>query len=327
MGTRSFSVGKPKLQTALLKYECFPDFTRESLPLLAGDGASRVIEIGTLMGLRSIDIEGDVVSTPGGGNTGNGVLTVADPATGAGVRGGDYLVTVTGGDFHGVIAAAAGNTGNGVPAMDATETANGVVAGVYRAVCIEPAADAGTFEVFDPAGVSIGHVAVAVLFAGVVRFTIADGATDFVAGDAFTITVTPIVPANGLGAFSVVDPAGVAKTAGVVGTAYNHEIKFTLADGATNFVVGDTFSINVPEGDGKAVAWDPDATDGSATIDSISILKAVAGDGVDNQVLVLARGPAIIVTDGIEWPDGATDNQKAAALAVLAGKNIVARAS
>ncbi|MBI4921863.1 MAG: head decoration protein [Devosia nanyangense] len=326
MVTRAFSVAAPKLLTALLKYECFPDFCREQATLLAGDGASRVVELGTLMGLRTIDlVAANVDATADGGNTGNGILTVADPATGAGVKAGDYVLTITGGAFDGAIAAVAGNTGNGAPTMDATETAVGVVAGVYRAVCIEPAANAGTFEVFDPAGVSIGVAAVGVLFAGVVRFTIADGATDFVAGDAFTITVTPIVPANGLGAFSVVEPDGVALAAGVVGTAYSHEIKFTLADGATNFVVGDSFTITVPEGDGKAVAWDPAATDGSAVVDSIALVKTVAVDGLDAPILVERRGPAIIASAGIEWPAGVTDNQKAAAVAALALKGILVR--
>src|SRR5690606_36147513 len=55
-------------------------------------------------------------------------------------------------------------------------------------VCIEAAENAGTFAVFDPAGVQIGSATVAVAFDGQVKFTIAD-ATDFVAGDGFTITV------------------------------------------------------------------------------------------------------------------------------------------
>ncbi|MEX0758050.1 MAG: head decoration protein, partial [Tistlia sp.] len=52
-----------------------------------------------------------------------------------------------------------------------------------------PASNAGTFAVFDPAGVQIGTATVAVAFDGQVKFTIADGATDFVAGDGFTVTV------------------------------------------------------------------------------------------------------------------------------------------
>lgn len=84
-------------------------------------------------------------------------------------------------------AAAAGNTGNGT--MGAVTLGAGAKAGVYRVVCIEPAANAGTFAVEDPDGVIIGRANVAAAFAGPIGFTIADGATDFVAGDAFTVTV------------------------------------------------------------------------------------------------------------------------------------------
>ena len=55
--------------------------------------------------------------------------------------------------------------------------------------CIEPGTDAGKFSVEDPDGILIGVATVAVAFSAHLTFTIADGATDFVAGDSFTITV------------------------------------------------------------------------------------------------------------------------------------------
>jgi hypothetical protein len=85
-------------------------------------------------------------------------------------------------------AAGAGNTG-GSGAIGTLSAGTGAQVGVYRAICIEPAANAGTFAVYDPNGVFIGHATVAVAFTGEVNFTIAD-ATDFVAGDFFTITVS-----------------------------------------------------------------------------------------------------------------------------------------
>ena len=223
---RSFSVGMPKQQSSVVKYECFPDFTRESLTLLAGDGAARVVGIGVLIGMMSATaVAADIVA----GNTGNGILTLADPAVAAGAR-----------------------------------------PGVYQAICIEPAANAGTFEVFGPDGVSIGTATVAVAFDGEVKFTIADGSTDFVAGDAFRITV--------------------------------------------------------PEGT-KAVAWDPDATDGSAIATGVAIAQGYAADGADGHVLAIVRGPALIAADGIAWPEGASSDEKAAALASLAARGIIARYS
>lgn len=88
-----------------------------------------------------------------------------------------------------IAAAQAGNTGNGT--MGAVTVSAGAKAGVYTLEIIEVAANAGTFIVIDPDGVPIGTGNVAAAFsAGGLAFTLADGATDFVAGDGFTITVT-----------------------------------------------------------------------------------------------------------------------------------------
>jgi len=85
-------------------------------------------------------------------------------------------------------AAVAGNTGNG--AMGAVTGSAGVKPGVYRLTIVEPATNAGAFVVEDPDGITIGNGDVAAAFsAGGLAFTLADGATDFAAGDQFTITV------------------------------------------------------------------------------------------------------------------------------------------
>lgn len=88
----------------------------------------------------------------------------------------------------GVSAAGAGNVGNG--AMGAITVTN-ARPGVYQVEIIEAAANAGHFEVSDPDGVVIGNGNVAALFTGGgISFTLADGATDFAAGDRFLITVS-----------------------------------------------------------------------------------------------------------------------------------------
>lgn len=97
-------------------------------------------------------------------------------------------------------AAVSGNTGNGtITAVSAGDTAK---AGVYVATCIEPAANGGTFSVEDPDGVNVGTAVVGTPFAGPVNFTIGDGATDFAAGDRFTVTV-----AEGSGKYKEYNPA------------------------------------------------------------------------------------------------------------------------
>jgi len=98
-------------------------------------------------------------------------------------------------------AADAGNTGDG--AMGAVTAGAGVQAGRYRLVIIETIAALGTFTVEDPNGVEIGQGNVGTAFSGEIAFTLADGAADFIAGDAFSIDVavgslkhTEMDPAN-----------------------------------------------------------------------------------------------------------------------------------
>jgi hypothetical protein len=75
--------------------------------------------------------------------------------------------------------------------------------GAYRVVFIEPAANAGAYQVEDPDGNVIGTGNVAVAFDNVVKFTIADGTTDFVAGDVATIAIV----VTGYGHASAVEEA------------------------------------------------------------------------------------------------------------------------
>jgi hypothetical protein len=80
------------------------------------------------------------------------------------------------------------NTGNGT--FGTITVGNPARAGVYTLRIVEPGSNVGTFVVEDPAGVQIGDGVVGTAFAaGGLSFTLADGATDFVAGDSFAITV------------------------------------------------------------------------------------------------------------------------------------------
>lgn len=87
------------------------------------------------------------------------------------------------------IAAAAGNTGNGV--LGAVTVSSPAKQGVYHGAFVGAVANLGNFELFDPNGVFVGTGIVGTVFAkGGLSFTIADGGTDWVVGDAFLITVT-----------------------------------------------------------------------------------------------------------------------------------------
>lgn len=81
----------------------------------------------------------------------------------------------------------AGNTGTGT--VGTITLGAGVKLGDYKVVIIEAATNAGAFQVEDPDGKVVGTGNVASAFnKGGLAFTISD-ATDFVAGDGFTITV------------------------------------------------------------------------------------------------------------------------------------------
>jgi hypothetical protein len=84
-------------------------------------------------------------------------------------------------------AAAAGNTGNG--AISAITTGANAKPGLYKVIAVEPVTNLGTFVVEDPDGIIVGRAIVGAAFSGPIGFTISDGGTDFVAGDAFDITV------------------------------------------------------------------------------------------------------------------------------------------
>lgn len=107
-------------------------------------------------------------------------------------------------------AADAGNTGDGTmgtvtPGVTAKE-------GVYTLTIIEPATDAGSFSVEDPDGENVGTGTVAVAFSGGgLGFTLADGATDFVAGDQFTITIS-----QGSGLYKALPNDGSEEAAGIL---------------------------------------------------------------------------------------------------------------
>ncbi len=117
-------------------------------------------------------------------------------------------------DVSAVSAAAAGNTGDGTLTLADPAVADGAKAGVYRITCIEAAADGGAFEVEDPDGVALDIATVGVAFEGAVKFTIADGAADFVLGDVFTVTVS-IDASGAVGKLDLAAVDGLEEAAGI----------------------------------------------------------------------------------------------------------------
>ncbi len=107
--------------------------------------------------------------------------------TGGPYKAGTVLGTKYGTQTVAAAVAFAGNTGTGTVGS-LTGDAN-AMPGDWKLICIEPATNAGVFEVFRPDGTLDGRATVAVAYNGGINFTISD-ATDFVAGDGFTINVS-----------------------------------------------------------------------------------------------------------------------------------------
>lgn len=82
-----------------------------------------------------------------------------------------------------------GNTGNGTVGS-LTMGAKAKI-GTYTLTCIATATNGGTFSVIDPDGVRLKDAVVGVAYTSSgLNLTIADGGTDFAAGDKFTIAVS-----------------------------------------------------------------------------------------------------------------------------------------
>lgn len=101
-----------------------------------------------------------------------------------------------------VSTAQAGNAGNGTVGSVTVTTA--AITGTYVLEITEVAANGGKFEVTNPLGAYVGTGTVGTAFiGGGIRFTLADGATDFALGDGFNLTVKA-----GLGEYTPYDDDG-----------------------------------------------------------------------------------------------------------------------
>jgi hypothetical protein len=163
------------------------------------------------------------------------------------------------------------NTGNGVITLDAAApVAAGAKNGVYRAVNELVATNSGEFIVFDPDGIEIGRVA--------------------------------------------------------VGATFNNQIKFVIADGATDFAIGDAFSITVgiEETDYQIAAYNPASVDGSQRVAGI-LWEGVTTDGVNLGAGVVITRAAEVRGVDLVWPAGISAIQKADAIRQLEKLGIIAR--
>lgn len=229
-----------------------------------------------------------------------------------------------------------------------------VKVGTYTLTCIETHLNTGVFSVKGVNGEAIGTAYVAEVFTSAeINFTLNDGATDFAAGDVFTIAV----PAGG-GQYRAINFSGVdgsAIAAGILFAAVDasasgeHTLAYTsggtyeiqpgdiitgATSGATARVVsvgqtsgtwagGDaagTFVLDTVSGTFQAENLNVGANSNVATIGGASTAVAAA----DKDGVAVVRD-AEIIDDYLVWPSGATAAQKAQAITELAALGIIVR--
>lgn len=144
---------------------------------------------------------------------------------------------------------------------------------------------------------------------------------DAIVGE-YTLTVKT-ASANA-GGFEVKDPQGnVVGTGNVAVEFTGGGITFTLADGAVDFIVGDTFTITVAEGTNQYVEYDPINTDGSGKAVAILFDASDATDGNINAV-AFVRSCTVNLSE-IVWKTTMSQSDIDAGVVNLAKTNVICR--
>jgi len=101
--------------------------------------------------------------------------------------------------------------------------------------------------------------------------------------------VTCIAAASGGGTFRVQDPDGLVLGDIAVGSTFANQIKFAIADGDTDFAVGDHFHVTLAAGSGKLKLLNSANVDGSGALYGI-LAEAVDASGGDKPCSVYLTG-------------------------------------
>jgi hypothetical protein len=156
--------------------------------------------------------------------------------------------------------------------------------------------------------------------------TLASPATSQAAVDGDYLLTCTAAAANA-GTFSVQTPDGREIGPLTVGVAFSKEIKLTIADGTTDFVVGDSFKVRIgveSPGDFIYGALNPAATDGTQNAAGIAIYGATTDGSTTVKVAGLTRHCEVI-GPALTWPAGITAAQQAEATLQLRNKGILIR--
>jgi len=138
---------------------------------------------------------------------------------------------------------------------------------------------------------------------GTGTFTL-DGSTPVLAGAKVGVyTVRCTAAASNSGTFRVEDPDGFVLGDVAVGATFSDDIKFVIADGGTDFIVGDGFDVTVAAGSGKYKLSVATATDGSQV--PVAVL-AEAADATDADMVVPVLTSGQFAADMLTFGSGHT---------------------
>lgn len=137
-------------------------------------------------------------------------------------------------------------------------------------------------------------------------------------------TLVVVSPGTNVGNFIVTDPDGIFVGQGDVAAGFSAGgLAFTLADGSTDFVAGDGFTITIAAGDGLYVPYDDDNLDGSNVAAAIA-LESVDATSANVTCATLFRN-AEYKADILQWASTNDANDKTAGIADMATKNLIGR--
>ena len=174
----------------------------------------------------------------------------------------------------------AANAGNATLALDATEPVQpGAQDGVYQVVCAVAGTTTAEWEVFDPQGILIGHVADAATFNDQIKFVPTHGGTASVVGDSFQVTV-------GKEAIGAVVAAALGNTGnGAFTLDATNPVNFATAQPGVYKAICTAVATNA----GTFTVYDPNGTSlGTVTVGGSAFntqIKFTIGDGSEDFVL------------------------------------------
>lgn len=139
-----------------------------------------------------------------------------------------------------------------------------------------------------------------------------------------TYTLTCIAKVADAGTFQVKAPDGSVLPPATGDVAYTSpQINFLINVTATDYEVGDEFTITVAKGSGSVKILDTEAVDG--TQDAYGILGAAVDASAGARSGFAVARDAVAKLSGLVWPEGISEGEKTAALEQLEAKFIVTR--